>query len=50
MELKDAVCKMLNMYEFKPEAVRGRLESIQVASDGSLSPVYVEELMIGLSL
>lgn len=49
-ELKDKVCKMLGLDEFKSEAVRGRLESIQVASDGSLYPVYAEEPMIELSL
>jgi hypothetical protein len=41
-DLKRAVCKMLNISEFDPQAVKENLECIRIASDGSLTPQFIQ--------
>lgn len=49
-ELKQAVCEMLDIPEFDPEFVKERLECIQVFSDGTLVPDFVQREYQELSL
>lgn len=41
-ELKQAICRMLGISEFDPEAVRGNFTSILVSADKSLTPDFVQ--------
>ena len=41
-QLKQSICEMLGMDEFDPWVVKGRLESIQAAADGTLNPEMVQ--------
>ncbi|MEA4893502.1 MAG: recombinase family protein [Peptococcaceae bacterium] len=43
-ELKQAVCEMLEISEFDPEAVKENLECVQVLSDGTLAPEFVQRI------
>lgn len=48
--LKQAVCEMLEISEFDPEAVKENLECVQVLSDGTLVPEFVQREYQELSL
>lgn len=41
-DLKRAVCKVLNISEFDPQAVKENLKCIRIASDGSLTPEFIQ--------
>ena len=41
-DLKRAICKMLNISEFDPQTVKANLECIRIASDGSLTPEFIQ--------
>jgi hypothetical protein len=41
-DLKQAVCEILDMPEFDPQAVKEHLECIRIDSDGSLTPEFIQ--------
>lgn len=47
-DLKQAICEILDISEFDPQAVKEHLECVRIASDGSLTPEFIqrESMMI----
>ena len=49
-DLKRAICKMLNISEFDPQTVKANLECIRIASDGSLTPEFIQREYMEMAL
>ena len=49
-DLKRAICEMLNIFEFDPQAVKEKLECIRVASDGRLTPEFIQREYMEMAL
>lgn len=41
-DLKQAICGILDIPEFDPQAVKEHLECVRIASDGSLTPEFIQ--------
>jgi Recombinase. len=49
-DLKRAICEMLNISEFDSQAVKENLECIHIASDGSLTPEFIQRETMEMAL
>jgi len=49
-DLKCAVCKILDISEFDPQVVKENLECIRIASDGSLTPEFIQREYMAISM
>ncbi|MPM25517.1 hypothetical protein SDC9_72012 [bioreactor metagenome] len=41
-DVKQAVCEILDMPEFDPQAVKKHLECVRISPDGSLTPEFIQ--------
>ncbi|WP_312614087.1 zinc ribbon domain-containing protein [Oscillibacter sp.] len=41
-DVKQAICEILDMPEFDPQAVKKHLECVRISPDGSLTPEFIQ--------